>query len=208
LSTHLRALAVGLVLCSAWFGGCAPTTTELTVKSTAAPMGAGRAQPRPGGAQAPAAPAVAGAGVRVHVVEVQDARLDPESIGHVANRAFVARGLAKQLDRSLRASIHGRWPTAEKADGGELVVAAKLHKCYVSNIDVTKAAVVVVEVAYQHQGQEAGSRIYRGTFTGMNWWGSDAEFAGALQVAFDQCIAQVIRDVEARAQLIASRNGS
>ncbi|PTY05730.1 hypothetical protein DB347_15310 [Opitutaceae bacterium EW11] len=186
-------ISVACVVVALSFAGCAGPTTELKVqpRAVAAPVA-------PHAAPVPILP------VQVYVAAVQDLRLDAESLGQVGNRTFAAHSVPQWIEAALRASLRQRMTLAETPAAGELVLQPSLRKCYVSNVDVTKAAVVVVEVAFQHLGKPAGSRVYRGRHTSMNWWNSDAELTQALQLAFDDCLVQILRDVDARAQLIAS----
>lgn len=172
------------------FAGCAGTTTELKLTASA---------------PSTKSKAFSSTPLRVFIAPVQDQRLDAEAIGNVANRAFVAHAVSERIDAALQDGVQKRWMLSPDPESGDLVLHPTLRKCYISGIDVTKAAVIVVEVTYLHRGKAAGSRIYRGRHTSMNWWNSDAELTGALQAAFDDCLAQILGDVDARAKLISVR---
>lgn len=175
--------------------GCSTAATELALQPRALPP---RAATRPGND-----PEERVASTSVFIAPVTDQRLDPESLGHAGNRAFAAKAVPALLDTTLRVSLGTRLPLVSGAEQADLVLQPCLHKCYVASVDVTKTAVVVVDVAFVHRGQDAGHRVYRGQHASMNWWNTDREFAGALQAAFDDCVRHIVSDAEARAKLIA-----
>jgi hypothetical protein len=177
--------------------GCGTATTELALRSRAlTPVAANRPETSREGRVA-ATP--------VFIAPVVDERLDPESLGHVANRSFAVKAVPGLVDRTLRESIEKRLPLVSATAEAELVLRPSLHKCYLASVDATKVAVVVVVVTFVHRGRDAGYRVYRGQHASMNWWNSDTELAGALQAAFDDCVAHIVIDTEARAKLIATQ---
>ena len=139
--------------------------------------------------------------LRVAWLAIEDQRLDATSLGHIGNDAYVAKSILPWVNQQLCAIRGTSFAEAEDPAKADLVIKPTLLKLYIQNINIAKSAVVVLRLEFLRQGKPSGQFTCRGQYTGMNWWNSDEEMAGAIQEAFADCLLNLTASLELNIKL-------
>ena len=136
----------------------------------------------------------------IAILPVEDRRPDPNSLGEVGNRSFGSSELKGWVDEQLAAVaspdfvvVKGPAPRPPR-----LTVRPRILKAYVGALDVTKSAVIVIEVEFVPAGGASVSRVFRGQDASLNWGNGQGEVTRALQRATAACLEQIRGDIEHR----------
>lgn len=138
--------------------------------------------------------------IRVVLIPTADA-----TAGVLGSRTLKPEGLDSLLaarleslgDRHYRVAVVRQDSAAMGLASAALTIS--LEKAYVQQVHDSKSGVVVVKV------EQAGHVSHlRGQSTGLNWWGSSEEMAGALTEALDRALAQLRPLLDAAAEAAAT----
>jgi hypothetical protein len=167
---------------------CACAQTPITAAPTYAP---------PAGSQG-AAPAATAIPCTLHVLKINDDRMDPSTLGVVAGRTVHAPPDTQAWMRSgvsalAKDGVHVEF--GETAPAPNLIDAVVvLRTAWVSSAVTSKMASVVLHIDYEHAGQPLKSNDYRGNTTSVNWASTDGEIQSLLQDVFGKVLVQVSAD--------------
>jgi hypothetical protein len=133
----------------------------------------------------------------------QDCRPDKTSLARFPSQTYVADDVLPWVDHALHAANDARFATVENPIQADVVVTPRLRMLYLEFLDVTKCAVVVIEVEFSYRGQPTITKTYRGQYAGLNWAGSDAEMERALRSALATCVDKIMADLNSPAWIKA-----
>ncbi len=119
-----------------------------------------------------------------------DLRADASIMGAVGRRPVTAAETARWLQSELENALLANYRLGS-ADGSLITIEPVLHKLYVSSVDITKTAVVVIELRITDPGGRNHSRHYRGQHASMNWNSTEGEILQAVQAAVRQCMNRI-----------------
>lgn len=190
-----RSSAAVAALSALALSGCATAPVQLGRASLARDPSEGldgEAEVAPPAARArPGAPAV-------WIGPVEDRRADT-SLGAIAGRPFGSAELSGWVDGELAALASPAFLVVKERSGApRLALHPRILKAYLSGFDVTKTAVIVLEVEFVTPDGKVSSRVFRGQDTGVNWATSEGEVITALRTALAACLEQLRADLEAR----------
>jgi hypothetical protein len=144
---------------------------------------------------APLAPAIP---CTLHVVKINDERMDPSTLGVVAGRTVHA---PPDTQTWMRSGVSALAKDGVRVEFGEVAPApgvidavVVLKTAWVSSAATSKMASVVLHIDYEHAGQALKSNDYRGNTTSVNWASTDSEIQSLLQDVFGKVLAQVGTD--------------
>lgn len=125
-----------------------------------------------------------------------------EELGAIGGRPFSAGELVTWVDRELSGLGTASFTVARQPPAGgppALTVRLRVLKAYVQSVNVTKAAVVVLQAQLeQPAGAAPVTRTVRGQHASLNWASGEGEVTEALREALDACLDQLRADVESR----------
>jgi hypothetical protein len=119
-----------------------------------------------------------------------DSRPDSAILGSVGGRPVNAVESARWVESELRRAVAARYNLVSDASHA-LTLQPRLHKLYVSSLDITKTAVVVLELRVIHADGRSTGRYFRGQYSSMNWGSTEGEILEAVRAAVRNCMAQV-----------------
>ena len=186
-----RRHAAVVALCAAALTGC--TASVRLSRADLAEEGDDRVE----GAMAPTPRPDAAA---IAIAPVEDRRPDPDSLGQIDGRSFSSSELKGFVDEQLAALASPAFAVVKgpATRPARLALRPRILKAYVRGIDVTKAAVVVLEVEFVAAGAAPSSRVFRGQDASLNWGNVQGEVARALQRATVACLEQLRVEIEQR----------
>jgi hypothetical protein len=138
---------------------------------------------------------------RLIVDSLVDARTQRGALGKVGNRTV--RGPV-DFERWLRNVLEGLNQrgvdtsfAVPAAAGSGLSANVALRTVWVSAIETSKTATVVMRVQLRRGSQPFAPRDYRGSHTGINWASTESEVRGLIERAFAQALDELAADVRA-----------
>lgn len=125
-----------------------------------------------------------------------DERPDKHVMGQMGRSTFGAEHVDSWVMQALQHGSPGsKLVEAYAPDSHTMGVRARLLRLYVQNVDLTKSAQVVIELEYLRAGTEPVRKLYRGRYTGINWWGTDEEIGRAFGRALQDCVKKITDDL-------------
>lgn len=142
-------------------------------------------------------PAKAGpAARRICWLPLIDQRPDKELIGQIGRETYAADHIDRWLMQALqKISPASRTAETYAPEPNTLGIRARLLRLYIQNVDLTKSAHVVIELEYLRAEAEPVRKLYRGRYTGINWWGTDEEINRAFCSALQDCVDKIAVDL-------------
>jgi hypothetical protein len=174
-------LLCGALIACLWLTGCATTRLELS-PTPATPSPRRLAQI---------------AATRVNTVvqlnPVVDQRPSADTLGDVAGRAFNVGQVNPWIDQALHDLVAARFTlrTANDPSTPAHTITPRLLKLYVDNVNITKTAVVVLQLDFTAADGTRTEEIYRGQYAGMNWASTEGEVSASLRSALDLCLKKI-----------------
>jgi hypothetical protein len=139
---------------------------------------------------------------RISIASILDARLDRETIGSIGprpvrappdTRAWVRNVLVTLQDYGAQVSFDA----AGQRQHDELSAAVELKRLWVTNVATSKAVGIVLVVRYERDGALIKEATYRGSVSGINWFGTSDELQATLDEAFGQIVTAMRGDLAA-----------
>lgn len=136
--------------------------------------------------------------VCVHTID--DQRPLNDELGKVGGRSFSAKDVPAWIEQRFRNLASPAFTLADTntATKPALTIRPRILKAYVGSVDITKTAVIVVEVDYIGADDTITSLVYRGQHAAMNWASDEEEVRSALEKALNRCLTRVKADIEQR----------
>jgi len=133
---------------------------------------------------------------------MEDLRPTKDSLGSVGGRFVYVDDIAAWLKsgfRLLEKSGHScEFETKEaQSPPHALRMSTALNVANVRSSSSSRAATVVLTIRYFRGDRLLGQRTYRGSSTGVNWFGSQSEITDQFAEAFSQLLKAVSHDIAA-----------
>ena len=185
-----QARSMGLFIVIAAGLGCVPTS-PLVINQTYAPPSSGSFDKGQGGIAC-----------RIQFLSVTDQRMDKTALGTLAGRPVRApQDTAAWLRSVLKAlptkGVDVSFDGSDHPPGIAIQAEAQLVTAWVTGIESSMSANVVLRVRFHLADGSIDEHLYRGYETSVNWSSGDAEIQDLLNQAFDRVLEKLALDATA-----------
>jgi hypothetical protein len=136
---------------------------------------------------------------RLVVDALVDARAQQGALGKVGNRPVKGPTDFEHWMRSVLEGLNHRGIDTSfagpEAAGSGLSASVALRTAWVSTIETSKTATVVMHVQLRRGSQPLAQHDYRGSQTAVNWASAEAEVRRLIEHAFAQALDKLAADV-------------
>lgn len=140
----------------------------------------------------------------MRVLKLVDARTDPNVLGSVAGRSVRSPGEGTNwISEMLRTGLAQQGVGYSLSPAGASVNPAveaevKLVTAWVSSLSISKSSSFVLAVTFGPGSEHSEEKIYRGSYTAVNWASGEGEIQLMVDGAFQDLLRKLSADIKLR----------